>query len=47
MQACTTRSDIGAAPPIHPFQAVSAIVENMPESTIVIGDGAEAHHSDE
>ena len=33
-----------AAPPIHPFQAVSAIVKNMPESTIVIGDGAEAYH---
>jgi acetolactate synthase-1/2/3 large subunit len=33
-----------AAPPIHPFQAVSAIVDNMPESTIVIGDGAEAYH---
>jgi acetolactate synthase I/II/III large subunit len=33
-----------AAPPIHPFQAVSAIVDNMPENTIVIGDGAEAYH---
>lgn len=33
-----------AAPPIHPFQAVSAIVDNMPEGTIVIGDGAEAYH---
>ena len=31
-------------PPIHPFQAVSAIVDNMPENTIVIGDGAEAYH---
>jgi thiamine pyrophosphate-dependent acetolactate synthase large subunit-like protein len=33
-----------AAPPIHPYQAVSAIVENIAEDTIVIGDGAEAYH---
>jgi acetolactate synthase-1/2/3 large subunit len=33
-----------AAPPIHPFQAVSAIVDNIAEDTIVIGDGAEAYH---
>jgi acetolactate synthase-1/2/3 large subunit len=33
-----------AGPPIHPLQAVSAIVENMPADTIVIGDGAEAYH---
>jgi acetolactate synthase I/II/III large subunit len=33
-----------AAPPIHPFQAVSAIADNMAEDTIVIGDGAEAYH---
>jgi acetolactate synthase-1/2/3 large subunit len=33
-----------ATPPIHPLQAVSAIVENMPQDTIVIGDGAEAYH---
>lgn len=32
------------APPIHPLQAVSAIADNMPEDTIVIGDGAEAYH---
>jgi acetolactate synthase-1/2/3 large subunit len=32
------------APPIHPLQAVSAIVDNIPENTIVIGDGAEAYH---
>jgi acetolactate synthase-1/2/3 large subunit len=30
--------------PIHPLQAVSAIVDNIPENTIVIGDGAEAYH---
>ncbi|MDR3720227.1 MAG: thiamine pyrophosphate-binding protein [Candidatus Acidoferrales bacterium] len=33
-----------AGTPIHPLQAVSAIVDNMPEDTIVIGDGAEAYH---
>ena len=33
-----------ASPPIHPYQAVSAIVEHMPAETIVIGDGAEAYH---
>jgi acetolactate synthase-1/2/3 large subunit len=32
------------APPIHPLRAVSAIVDSMPEDTIVIGDGAEAYH---
>jgi acetolactate synthase I/II/III large subunit len=31
-------------PPIHPLQAVSAIVDHMPEDTIVVGDGAEAYH---
>ncbi|HYK25318.1 MAG TPA: thiamine pyrophosphate-binding protein [Steroidobacteraceae bacterium] len=31
-------------PPIHPYQAVAAIVEHMPAETIVIGDGAEAYH---
>ena len=33
-----------AAPPIHPYQAVSAIVDNLPADTIVIGDGAESYH---
>lgn len=33
-----------SAPPIHPYQAVSAIVENIAEDTIIIGDGAEAYH---
>jgi acetolactate synthase-1/2/3 large subunit len=32
------------APPIHPYQAVSAIVDNIDEGTIVVGDGAEAYH---
>jgi len=32
------------APPIHPFQAVTAIVENLPKRSIVIGDGAESYH---
>ena len=30
--------------PIHPYRAVSAIAENIPEQTIVVGDGAEAYH---
>ena len=31
-------------PPMHPLQAVSAIVDNIAEDTIIIGDGAEAYH---
>src|SRR6202046_1138978 len=30
--------------PIHPYQAVTAIVDNIDEKAIVIGDGAEAYH---
>jgi acetolactate synthase I/II/III large subunit len=30
--------------PIHPLQAVKAIVDNIAEDTIVVGDGAEAYH---
>jgi acetolactate synthase I/II/III large subunit len=30
--------------PIHPLQAVSAIVDNIAEDAIVIGDGAETYH---
>jgi acetolactate synthase I/II/III large subunit len=33
-----------SAPPIHPIQAVQAIVEHMPAGTLVVGDGAEAYH---
>jgi thiamine pyrophosphate-dependent acetolactate synthase large subunit-like protein len=33
-----------AAPPIHPIQAVSAIVRNIDEDAIIVGDGAEAYH---
>jgi acetolactate synthase-1/2/3 large subunit len=33
-----------AGPPIHPMQAVSAIVENIDENAIIVGDGAEAYH---
>jgi acetolactate synthase-1/2/3 large subunit len=33
-----------SGPPIHPLQAVSAIVDNIAEDAIVIGDGAEAYH---
>ncbi len=32
------------APPIHPYQAVSAIADHVPEDAIIIGDGAEAYH---
>jgi len=32
------------APPIHPLQAVSAVVENISENAVIIGDGAEAYH---
>jgi acetolactate synthase-1/2/3 large subunit len=30
--------------PIHPYQAVSAIADNIPQDAIVVGDGAEAYH---
>jgi acetolactate synthase I/II/III large subunit len=32
------------APPIHPLQAVAAIVESINEDAIIVGDGAEAYH---
>jgi len=32
------------APPIHPIQAVKAIVDNMPKGALMVGDGAEAYH---
>lgn len=32
------------APPIHPLQAVSAIVANINEDAVIVGDGAEAYH---
>jgi acetolactate synthase-1/2/3 large subunit len=31
-------------PPIHPYQAVAAIADNISADTTVIGDGAEAYH---
>jgi len=31
-------------PPIHPYQAVSSIVDNIDDHTIIIGDGAESYH---
>jgi len=31
-------------PPIHPLQAVRAIVDSLAEDAIVVGDGAEAYH---
>jgi acetolactate synthase-1/2/3 large subunit len=30
--------------PMHPLQAVQAIVEHIPRGTIIVGDGAEAYH---
>ncbi len=30
--------------PIHPYQAVSAIVDHIAADTIIVGDGAEAYH---
>jgi acetolactate synthase I/II/III large subunit len=33
-----------SAPPIHPYQAVSALVDNIPAGTIIVGDGAESYH---
>ncbi|HTX23619.1 MAG TPA: thiamine pyrophosphate-binding protein [Steroidobacteraceae bacterium] len=30
--------------PMHPYRAVSSIVDSIPDDTIVIGDGAEAYH---
>jgi acetolactate synthase-1/2/3 large subunit len=33
-----------SAPPIHPYQVVAAIADNLPEDAIVVGDGAEAYH---
>lgn len=31
-------------PPIHPIQAVKAIVDDMPKGAVMVGDGAEAYH---
>jgi acetolactate synthase-1/2/3 large subunit len=33
-----------SAPPIHPYQVVSAIADTLPEDAIVVGDGAESYH---
>jgi acetolactate synthase-1/2/3 large subunit len=33
-----------SAPPIHPYQVVSAIADALPEDAIVVGDGAESYH---
>lgn len=33
-----------SAPPIHPYQVVSAIADNLPDGAIVVGDGAESYH---
>ncbi|MGH8151004.1 MAG: thiamine pyrophosphate-binding protein [Steroidobacteraceae bacterium] len=33
-----------AEPPIHPYQAVATIADNLPADALVVGDGAEAYH---
>ena len=33
-----------AAPPIHPYQTVKAIVDEIDEETIIVADGAETYH---
>ncbi|HUN77026.1 MAG TPA: thiamine pyrophosphate-binding protein [Steroidobacteraceae bacterium] len=33
-----------AGPRIHPYQAVSSLIENISDDTIIVGDGAEAYH---
>jgi acetolactate synthase I/II/III large subunit len=33
-----------STPPIHPYQAVSAIADQLPDDAIIIGDGAESYH---
>ncbi len=33
-----------SAPPIHPYQAVAAIVEAIDDETVVVADGAETYH---
>jgi acetolactate synthase-1/2/3 large subunit len=32
------------APPIHPYQAVRTVVDNLAPDAVVIGDGAESYH---
>ncbi len=32
------------APPIHPYQVVATIADELPEDAIVVGDGAESYH---
>jgi acetolactate synthase-1/2/3 large subunit len=32
------------SPPIHPYQAVTALVENLPADCTIVGDGAETYH---
>lgn len=33
-----------SAPPLHPYQVVSAIADSIPQDAIVVGDGAESYH---
>jgi acetolactate synthase-1/2/3 large subunit len=35
---------VRTAPPIHPYQAVVTLVENLPPDCTIVGDGAETYH---
>ena len=39
-----TREAERSAPPIHPLQAVAAVVDGIDQDTIVVADGAETYH---
>ena len=39
-----TRAAERPTPPIHPFQAVAAVVDGIDSETIVVADGAETYH---
>ena len=39
-----TRETARSAPPIHPYQAVAALVDSIDSNTTVVADGAETYH---
>ena len=39
-----TRETARSAPPIHPYQAVAALVDSIASNTTVVADGAETYH---
>jgi acetolactate synthase-1/2/3 large subunit len=39
-----TRETARSAPPIHPYQAVAAVVDSIDADTTVVADGAETYH---